>query len=463
MSDFINEEVIFSLLEKNAKPDKKQVQEVIEKAKELKGLSLEDTSILLNSDNEALVQPLFDTARQVKDDIYGKRLVLFAPLYVSNVCANNCLYCAFRRDNKELKRKTLTIPEVKREIEVLENMGHKRVLLVYGETMSENYIKNMVEAIEAVYSVKTGKGEIRRVNVNIAPLSVEDFRTIKATNIGTYQCFQETYHHETYKVMHPIGNKADYEWRLYSLDRAQEAGIDDVAMGALFGLYNWKFEVMAMLQHAEHLNEVFGVGPHTISVPRIEPAQNSSVADKPPYDVTDLDFKRIISILRLAVPYTGIILSTRENAQMRRELFDLGVSQISAGSRTYPGAYSTSVANKFDAAQFTMGDTRTLDEVIYDMASMGYIPSFCTGCYRMGRTGQDFMELAKPGLIREFCLPNAITTFQEYLEDYASPQTREIGMKVIKEQLMDIPNEKRREDTRGKLEKIAAGERDLYY
>jgi 2-iminoacetate synthase len=460
MAGFIDEAKIFKTLEDNKNPDKNKVAEVIAKAKEMKGLTLEESAVLLQADGKDDVESIFETAREVKLGIYGKRLVLFAPIYVSNLCHNSCLYCAFRTENKDLKRKALTIDELKEEVQILEDMGHKRVLLVYGEASGVKYI---VDTVEAAYSVKSGKGEMRRVNVNLAPLSVEDFKTVKETNIGTYQCFQETYHLDTYHTMHPAGRKADYEWRLYALDRAQEGGINDVAMGALFGLYDWKFEILAMHQHAEHLDRKYGVGPHTISFPRIEPAQNSSVADKPPYEVSDDDFKRAVAITRLMVPYTGMIMSTRETAEMRRELFDLGVSQISAASRVHPGAYKDAREHAPELEQFTVGDTRTLDEVIYDVASMGYVPSFCTGCYRLGRTGQDFMELAKPGLIKEFCLPNALLTFMEYLEDYASPQTRVVGLKTIEEQTKDIPTDARIKETIARLKRVQSGERDLYF
>jgi 2-iminoacetate synthase len=315
-----------------------------------------------------------------------------------------------------------------------------------------------------VYDTKVDNGEIRRVNVNLAPLSVEDFKVLKGTGIGTYQCFQETYHQETYAKMHPSGAKSRYDWRLFALDRAQQAGIDDVAVGVLFGLYDWKFEMLALMQHAAHLEREFGTGPHTISFPRMEPALNSEVSVNPPYPVSDRDMKRVVAILRLAVPYTGLILTTREKPEMRRELMELGTSQLSAGSRTHPGAYSDDHREHApDVEQFTLGDTRPLDEVIRDIAAMGYMPSFCTGCYRLGRTGGDFMELAKPGLIQKFCLPNAMLTFKEYLLDYASEATREMGLRAIEDQMGDIPTVQRRQETCGRLLRIEQGERDLYF
>ncbi|MEW6200529.1 MAG: [FeFe] hydrogenase H-cluster radical SAM maturase HydG [bacterium] len=457
---FIDEALIFEVLDENIYPDKRRVCEIIEKARELKGLSLEETAVLLQAEDFGLIEEIFHAAREIKFGIYGKRLVLFAPLYITNECTNNCLYCAFRRDNKDLMRKTLSIEEVQEEVRILEEMGHKRLLLVYGESSGMDYI---VDTIDAVYSTRIGNGEIRRVNVNLAPLTTADFKVLKSTGIGTYQCFQETYHRETYRKMHPSGRKSVFEWRLFAVDRAQQAGIDDVALGVLFGLFDWKFEVLALLMHAEHLDRSFGVGPHTISFPRIEPALNSDVANNPPCPVSDRDFKRLVAILRLAVPYTGMILTTREPAELRREVFNLGVSQISAGSRTHPGGYSEVREHAPEMEQFTLGDTRPLDEVIRDMAAMGYIPSFCTACYRRGRTGADFMALAKPGLIQKYCLPNALLTFKEYLVDYASENTRAIGDKTIIEQIKDIPGNGRLKETLSRLNRVESGERDIYF
>ncbi|HOO56101.1 MAG TPA: [FeFe] hydrogenase H-cluster radical SAM maturase HydG [bacterium] len=461
MAEFIDEKLIFRTLEDNERPDKKHVEEIIQKSLTRKGLSIEETAVLMQADDPELIEQMFDAARQIKFGIYGKRVVLFAPLYVTNECANNCLYCAFRKDNVGLIRKTLTMDEVKQEVGILEEMGHKRLLLVYGEMHGIKYLE---DTIEAAYSVKVEKGEIRRINVNAAPLSVEDFKALKATGIGTYQCFQETYHLETYKKMHPTGKKADYPWRLYALHRAQEAGIDDVSVGVLYGLFDWKFETLALLQHCQHLDNEFGVGPHTISFPRIEPALNSDVAVQPPYPVSDDDFKKLVAIIRMAVPYTGMILTTRETAELRREVLDLGVSQMSAGSRTNPGGYKEAREHAPDTEQFTLGDTRPLDEVIKDLAqNNGYVPSFCTACYRLGRTGVDFMDLAKPGLIKNFCLPNALLTFKEYLEDYATEETKKIGIDLIEKQLDDIPVEKRKAEAIERLKKVENGERDLYF
>ncbi len=460
MAGFIDERLLFDLIEKAKNPSAERVSEVICKAKEMKGLSLEETAVLMQAEGEDRAEEIFHAAREVKFGIYGKRLVLFAPLYVTNECGNNCLYCAFRRDNKDLVRKTLTIEELKRETQILEDMGHKRILLVYGEAHG---IKLIAETVEAVYSVKSGNGEIRRVNVNAAPMSVDDFKTLKATGIGTYQCFQETYHSETFAKMHPSGNKSNYEWRLYALHRAQQAGIDDVALGVLYGLFDWKFDTLALLMHAQALESEFGVGPHTISFPRMEPALNSDVACSPPYPVSDFDMKRVVAILRLAVPYTGLILTTRESPEMRKELFDMGVSQLSAGSRTNPGGYYEAREHAPESEQFTLGDTRPLDEVINDIARMGYVPSFCTACYRLGRTGGDFMSIAKPGLIKEFCLPNALMTFKEYLVDYASDATKASGAATISDQIQDVANQTRRKETSDRLELIENGERDFYF
>ncbi|MGB9588397.1 MAG: [FeFe] hydrogenase H-cluster radical SAM maturase HydG, partial [Armatimonadota bacterium] len=395
--------------------------------------------------------------------IYGRRLVIFAPLYIDNHCANNCLYCAFRRDNADLVRRTLTLEEVSEEVRLLEDQGHKRLLMLMGEDPEQCDLDHFLAAIETAYDTKTDKGEIRRINVEIAPLSVDDFRRLKAAKIGTYVVFQETYHRPTYKQVHPSGRKAHYEWRLLAMDRAMQAGIDDVGIGVLFGLYDYQFEVLALLMHARYLDKTRGVGPHTISVPRIYPAKNAPLSYTPPHPVTDDQFKRIVAVLRLSVPYTGMILSTRESPKLRHEVFDLGISQISAGSRTNPGGYHAGREHSPDDEQFSLGDTRKTDDVIRAVVEQGYIPSFCTGCYRLGRTGHDFMDLAKPGLIQQYCLPNAILTFQEYLEDYASDGTRGTGNRLVRSMLDEIPTEDRRTAVKDRIERIKAGERDLYF
>lgn len=457
----INEELIETNLKQTwSILDAPAVRDVLSKASLAKGLDFYDVAVLSNISDPELLGELFDTAKRVKETIYGRRLVLFAPLYISNMCKNECLYCAFRAKNKAIKRRALTQEEIAQEVKTLENQGHKRLLLVAGESYPKQGFQYILDAIETIYSIKSGKGEIRRVNVNIAPLTVDEFRQLKAANIGTYQLFQETYNRQTYKSVHIGGKKTDYNWRLEAIDRAMEAGIDDVGIGVLFGLCDWRFELLALMQHIRHLEERFGVGPHTISVPRLEPATGSDMASHPPKPVSDIDFRKIVAILRLAVPYTGIIMSTRETPKMRRETFALGVSQISAGSRTNPGGY-TEGQDVLDEAQFCLGDHRPLDEVIYDAASLGYIPSFCTGCYRLGRTGQDFMDLAKPGLIKEHCDPNALSTFLEYLLDYGSEKTRQLGEALIDKVLAEMDEVPRRR-SEAMLAKVREGRRDVF-
>jgi 2-iminoacetate synthase len=358
----------------------------------------------------------------------------------------------------------LNAEEIREEVQILEELGHKRLLLVYGERSDFNG-KHYAKDVGTVYSVKSGKsGEIRRVNVNLAPLSVEDFRLLKESGIGTYQCFQETYHRTTYEKVHLSGRKTDFLWRLYALHRAQEAGIDDVAMGALFGLFDYRFEVLALLMHSQQLEKDFGVGPHTISFPRMEPALGAAMSYNPPHPVDDYNFKKVVAILRIMAPYTGLILTTRENAEFRKELLKLGVSQMSAGSRTYPGAYRDSRANLPDRQQFTIGDTRSLDEVIFDLSdNLGYIPSFCTACYRLGRTGDNFMGLAKNSFIKQFCRPNALLTFKEYLHDYASERTKASGEPLISEELERFGDDSTCATVKARLKRIDDGERDLYF
>ena len=460
-ADFIDETRIEAVLAAAARHDAAQVRAVLTKAKALKGLEATDLAVLTNVSDPELLGELFATARYVKDQIYGQRLVIFAPLYISNLCRNECLYCAFRAQNKEITRRVLTQDEIASEVKILEDQGHKRVLLVAGESYPKEGFAYVLKSIATVYSVHSGRGEIRRVNANVAPLSVDEFKELKAAKIGTYQVFQETYHRETYRRMHVSGKKRDYDYRCTAPDRAMAAGIDDVGVGILFGLADWRFELLALLQHIRHLEAEFGVGPHTISVPRLEPATGSAIAAQPPHAVSDVDFRKIVAILRIAVPYTGIIMSTRETPNIRRESFALGVSQISAGSRTNPGGYAKEDVGEREESQFSLGDHRSLDEVVRDVASLGYIPSFCTGCYRLGRTGQDFMDMAKPGLIKKFCQPNAMSTFLEYLLDYASPATREMGEKLLVRLLADMPAAARKRAAE-LLDRIRAGERDVY-
>ncbi len=454
---FINEKEIEEMLSISAGDTR--AEEIISKSLDLKGLSQGETAALLNVKNRKILEKMFAAARKIKEMIYGKRLVFFAPLYLTNSCVNDCLYCSFRAPNKNLRRKILTPEEIKNETLALIKEGQKRLLLVAGEHPVSSNISYLENAIRAVYGTKDGKGEIRRVNVNVAPMSVGDFRKLKSAGIGTYQLFQETYHRKTYEKMHPSGPKSDYSYRLDAMDRAQLAGIDDVGIGALFGLYDFRFEVLALLAHANYLEEKFGAGPHTISVPRLEPAEGAPLASSPPSPVSDSDFKKIVAVLRMAVPYTGMILSTREKPPYRDEIFKLGISQISAGSKTNPGGYT----EKVSGAQFSVSDERSLSQTVSDILEEGFYPSFCTACYRVGRTGEDFMKLAKPGEIRNFCTPNCILTFKEYLLDYASPELREKGEKFLEKEMLEIEDEIRREITRKKLGELENGKRDLYF
>jgi 2-iminoacetate synthase len=459
----IDEAEISGALEAARVPDDARVRDLVAKARECRGLDRDEVAELVKVRDPEHLEMVFEAAAEVKQRIYGNRVVLFAPLYISNECVGNCLYCAFRRDNTLLERRTLTPDEIQEEVRWLVSHGYKRLLLVYGEDPRKNGVDAIVEGVRAVYGTRVGEGEIRRVNVNAAPLSHEDFCKLKPAGIGTYQVFQETYHRPTYEWVHPAGPKASYDWRLTVWDRCFPSGIDDMGLGVLFGLHDWRWEVLALLDHAKYLDRTYGVGPHTISVPRIEPAFNAPLAECPPAPVSDDDFRKLIAIIRLAVPYTGMILTTRETPQMRRECLRLGISQISAGSRTSPGGYTQSHPDQEDARQFELGDHRGLDEIMRDLCDLGYLPSFCTACYRSGRTGRDFMALAKPGHIHRFCLPNALLTFQEYLLDYASPPTRQAGRRVIARGLEDIEQEHMRRQTRERLRRLEAGERDLYF
>jgi len=455
----IDDAAIASALERERLADSVRVREVLARARELKGLEAGDMAALMDVSDPGLLHEVFDTAQSVKQSIYGRRLVIFAPLYVSNMCANECTYCAFRARNTELERRALTQDEIARETRMLVDQGHKRVLLVAGESYPREGFSYVLKSIDTVYGMTHDQGEIRRINVNVAPLTLEQFRELKAAKIGTYQLFQETYHRGTYASVHVAGRKKDYDWRVTAMDRAMQAGIDDVGIGVLFGLFDWRYELLALMQHIRHLEARYGVGPHTISVPRLEPASGSDVAAHPPHAVSDVDFRKIVAILRLAVPYTGIIMSTRESARIRRETFALGVSQISAGSRTNPGGYAGS--ERENASQFCLGDHRPLDEVIRDVAGLGYIPSFCTACYRLGRTGQDFMDLAKPGEIKEHCDPNALATFVEYLIDYGSEETRAVGERLVESVLASM-EPSTRQMAAGMVKRVRAGKRDVF-
>jgi len=456
---FIPESEIWTLLEETKNPDRARVMEILEKSLNKNRLEPEEVATLLNVEDPELLEEIFHAARTLKERVYGNRIVLFAPLYIGNDCVNDCLYCGFRSSNKEVYRKTLTFDELKNEVRALVSNGHKRLIVVYGEhpRYSPEFI---AETIRIIYDTKVGHGEIRRVNVNAAPQTVEGYKIIKDAGIGTFQIFQETYHQGTYKQLHPRGPKSNYAWRLYGLDRAMLAGIDDVGIGALFGLFDWKYEVMGLIYHTIHLEERFGVGPHTISFPRIEPAVGSDISYNPPHRVSDGDFKKIVAIIRLAVPYTGMILTAREPAELRKEVLRMGVSQIDGGSSIGIGSYSQNDPEKIKKSQFILGDNRTLEEVIQDLLKEGYIPSFCTACYRMGRTGEHFMEFAIPGFVKRFCTPNALFTLREYLNDYASEETKKIGYELIQRELERVNN---RELVEKYLERIDSGERDVRF
>ena len=388
--------------------------------------------------------------------------MLFAPLYVGNECVNDCVYCGFRISNKECHRATLSKEQLVSETKSLVETGHKRLIMVYGE--HPKYDPEFIaDTVQTVYDTKYKKGEIRRVNINAAPLDIEGFRTVKSVGIGTYQIFQETYHEETYKKLHPSGPKSSFLWRLDGLDRAMKAGIDDLGIGALMGLYDWKFEVMGLLYHTIHLEQTFGVGPHTISFPRIEPAIGTEFTEHPPYQVSDEDFKHLVATIRLSVPYTGMILTAREPIAIRNEVLSYGVSQIDAGSSIGVGDYSSKDEESRSKSQFVLGDTRSLDEVIFELAKGGYIPSFCTSCYRAGRTGEHFMEFAIPGFVKRFCTPNALLTFAEYLYDFSSQKTLNAGLELIQKELAHIEDDSMRASVAEKLTQMKEGTRDLYF
>ncbi len=460
--NFIDRDKLYSIIEGEA-PTDSQVDEILNQALKLKGIGLGDVGALLRVEDKAQIHKIMETAKIIKEDIYGKRLVLFAPLYTGNVCVNNCTYCSFRKDNHQIKRKILTMDEIAQETSALLKQGHKRVLLICGEN-NYNGTDYMIEALRTTYGVRErdGKDYVRRINVELAPMEVNDFARLKAEKIGTYVCFQETYDEVMYEQFHPKGTpKADYLYRLTVMDRAMEGGVDDVGIGALLGLIDYRFEVLAMIEHANHLERAYGCGPHTVSVPRMEPAVGAPTAENIPSPVSDDDFKKLVAIIRIALPYTGIILSTRENDQMRNELIKYGVSQVSAASKTNPGSYAHD--EEGTGTQFSTGDHRTLDEVISSLADAGYIPSFCTGCYRKGRVGHDFMDLAKPGLIKEFCLPNAMFTFQEYLEDFASEETKRKGLALIEKMKNEVPKPQLQKKIEENLQNIHNGQRDLYF
>lgn len=453
-ADFIDEAYLFGLLG-GPRPESARVRDIIAKSLEKQALSVEETAQLLLADTPELVEEIFAAARELKEKVYGNRIVLFAPLYIGNKCVNDCAYCAFKRSNASAIRRTLTEGEIRAQVEALESKGHKRLILVFGEHQAYD-AEFIAQSVRTVYDTR-GKGEIRRVNINAAPLDREGYAIVKAAGIGTYQIFQETYHHETYARLHPQGTrKANYLYRLDGLNRAFEAGCDDVGLGVLFGLVDWRFEVLGLVSHALHLQRRYSVGPHTISFPRLRPA--AGVALNRELLVGDQEFRRLIAILRLAVPYTGLILTARENAQVRRECISLGVSQIDAGSRIELGGYTEAGdAQVMEREQFSLGDVRSLDEVMAELMGAGYVPSFCTSCYRVGRTGEHFMEFSIPGFIKEFCTPNALLTLQEYLLDYASPSTREIGDRLIAEELEKLADGAAKQGVVQRLKEIREG------
>jgi len=462
--EFINDGEIRACLEyaEKNKNNVELIDKILEKARLEKGLSHKEALVLLDCEIEEKNQEIYALAEQIKKNYYGNRIVMFAPLYLSNYCVNGCLYCPYHLKNKHIARKKLTQDEIRKEVIALQDMGHKRLALEAGEDPVNNPIEYILESIKTIYSIKHKNGAIRRVNVNIAATTHENYKKLKDAGIGTYILFQETYNKESYERLHPTGPKHNYNYHTEAMDRAMEAGIDDVGCGVLFGLELYRYEFVGILMHAEHLEARFGVGPHTISVPRVRRADD---IDPDVFDngISDETFAKIVACIRIAVPYTGMIVSTRESQKSRERVLHLGVSQISGGSKTSVGGYAEPIPEDEDSAQFDVSDTRTLDEVVKWLMELGYIPSFCTACYREGRTGDRFMSLCKAGQIQNCCHPNALMTLKEYLEDYASPETKEIGEKLILAELSNIPKEKVREITKEHLADIANGQRDFRF
>jgi 2-iminoacetate synthase len=461
VEDFIDDRCLWGLLDPQ-RPDPGQVTDIIAKSLAKEALTTDEAAVLLRADAPDQVERIFEAARELKRRVYGNRIVLFAPFYIGNACVNECRYCGFRASNRDSVRRTLRQDEIAEQVRALEAKGHKRLILVFGEHPAYD-AEFMARCVRTVYATRNGPGEIRRVNLNAAPLDHEGYRVIKAAGIGTYQIFQETYHHETYAQMHPAGTrKANYLYRLDGLSRALEAGCDDVGIGALYGLYDWRFETLGLITHARHLQQRYGVGPHTISFPRLRPASGARFDES--RFVSDADFKRLVAVLRLAVPYTGLILTARERPELRREVMAFGVSQIDAGSRIEIGGYTEAGdAQCMEREQFELGDVRSLDEVMRQLLEDGYVPSFCTACYRLGRTGEHFMEFAIPGFIKRFCTPNALTTLTEYLTDYASPETLAAGERQLQVELAQITDARARQELAGRLEAIRSqGVRDVY-
>lgn len=462
--EFISDEEIRASLQfaDENKNNRELIDSIIEKARDLKGLTHREASLLLICEEEDLNQKIYDLAIEIKEKFYGNRIVMFAPLYLSNYCINGCTYCPYHLKNKHIRRKKLSQEEIRQEVIALQDMGHKRLALETGEDPKNNPIEYVLESIKTIYSIKHKNGAIRRVNVNIAATTVENYRKLKEAGIGTYILFQETYNKKAYEELHPTGPKKDYAYHTEAMDRAMEGGIDDVGCGVLFGLNMYRYDFCGILMHAEHLEAAFGVGPHTISVPRICPADDIDVNT---FDnsISDDIFAKIVAVLRIAVPYTGIIVSTRESQKSRERVLHLGVSQISGASSTSVGGYVEPEAPEDNSAQFDRSDTRTLDEIVNWLLEMGYIPSFCTACYREGRTGDRFMKLVKSGQIANCCHPNALMTLKEYLEDYASPDTKAKGEKLIAEQLEKITNPKVKERAKEYIENIHLGKRDFRF
>ena len=463
-AEFINDAEIRATIEyaSSHSNDIALAKEILAKAAEGRGISHREAAVLLACNDEKIIEQMFSLARTIKQRIYGNRIVMFAPLYLSNYCINGCTYCPYHAINRTIPRRKLTQEEIRREVIALQDMGHKRLALETGEHPKLSPIEYVLESIDTIYSIHHKNGAIRRVNVNIAATTVENYTRLKDAGIGTYILFEETYDRETYEKLHPTGPKSDWAYHTEAMDRAMLGGIDDVGVGALFGLSNYRYDVVGILMHAEHLEARFGVGPHTISVPRIRPADDIDPKDFP-NAVTDEVFRRIVAVLRLAVPYTGMIVSTRESQRSRELVLDVGVSQLSGGSKTSVGGYAEGIEDAEESAQFDISDNRTLDEIVGWLLNLGYIPSFCTACYREGRTGDRFMSLAKRGLIGNCCAPNALMTLAEYLEDYASPMVKLEGQKMINRLTQIIPSEKVRQITERNLRAIAEGQRDFRF
>ena len=462
--DFINHEEIMETLvyaEEN-KHNRELIDQILEKAKLRKGLSHREAAVLLDCDLEDKNQEIYALAEQIKKDFYGNRIVLFAPLYLSNYCVNGCVYCPYHHQNRHICRKKLTQEEIRREVIALQDMGHKRLALETGEDPVNNPLEYVLESIDTIYSIRHKNGAIRRVNVNIAATTVENYRKLKNAGIGTYILFQETYHKENYEALHPTGPKHNYAYHTEAMDRAMQGGIDDVGCGVLFGLNMYRYDFTGLLMHAEHLEAMFGVGPHTISVPRICPADDID-PENFKNAISDDIFAKIVAVIRIAVPYTGMIISTRESQRSRERVLDLGISQISGASRTSVGGYCEPEPEEENSAQFDISDRRTLDQVVNWLLTLGYIPSFCTACYREGRTGDRFMRLVKSGQIANCCQPNALMTLKEYLEDYASEQTRQRGEQVIRREVEKIPNVRVRQIAKEYLHQLHNGKRDFRF